>query len=88
MATLAPQRLSVTLPGDAATFLRKRAKREKSVSETPVVFVADTQANVEDETDDPFYSESNMRVLLESIAQIERGEVVVKTLEELEAMAQ
>ena len=35
---------------------------------------------------DPFYSESNMRALRKSIAQAENGEVVVKTMQELEAM--
>lgn len=37
-------------------------------------------------TTDPFYSESNMAVLRESIRQLERGETVTKTIEELEAM--
>jgi len=36
---------------------------------------------------DPFYSPSNMAVLRESITQAERGEVVTKTMAELEAMA-
>lgn len=36
---------------------------------------------------DPFYSESNMRALKESAAQIKRGKVVVKTMEDLEGMA-
>ncbi len=35
---------------------------------------------------DPFYSESNMKALEESIKQLEAGKVVVKTIEELEAM--
>jgi len=35
---------------------------------------------------DPFYSESNMAVIDEAAEQIKRGQVVVKTLEELEAM--
>jgi len=35
---------------------------------------------------DPFYSESNMAVIDEALKQIERGQVVVKTIEELEAM--
>ena len=35
---------------------------------------------------DPFYSESNMKAIKESIKQLEEGKVVVKTLEELEAM--
>ena len=37
-------------------------------------------------TTDPCYSESNMAVLQESIRQLERGETVTKTLDELEAM--
>lgn len=35
---------------------------------------------------DPFYSESNIRALKESIKQLEEGKVVVKTIKELEAM--
>lgn len=35
---------------------------------------------------DPFYSESNMKAIQESVKQIEDGKVVVKTMEELEAM--
>jgi len=34
---------------------------------------------------DPFYSESNMKRLRESLQQLNDGKVVVKTLEELEA---
>ena len=36
---------------------------------------------------DPFYSESNIRRIKESDEQIRQGRVVVKTMEELEAMA-
>lgn len=35
---------------------------------------------------DPFYSDSNMKVLKESISQIQQGKVIYKTMEELEAM--
>jgi DNA-damage-inducible protein J len=35
---------------------------------------------------DPFYSESNMKAIAESVKQIEEGKVVVKTMEELEEM--
>ena len=35
---------------------------------------------------DPFYSESNMKAIKESIKQLEEGKVVRKTIEELEAM--
>ena len=36
---------------------------------------------------DPFYSEKNMSQLRKSLNQVEQGNVVVKTMEELEAMA-
>jgi len=36
---------------------------------------------------DPFYTDENLAALRESIAQAERGEVVVKTMDELKAMA-
>ena len=36
---------------------------------------------------DPFYSEKNMSQLYKSIKQADQGKVVVKTMEELEAMA-
>ena len=35
---------------------------------------------------DPFYSESNMRALQRSMRQAENGEIIVKTMAELEAM--
>ncbi|MDR1001252.1 MAG: type II toxin-antitoxin system RelB/DinJ family antitoxin [Clostridiales bacterium] len=35
---------------------------------------------------DPFYSDKNIAAIDEAAKQIERGQVVVKTLEELEAM--
>lgn len=35
---------------------------------------------------DPFYSKSNMKAINESIKELEEGKVVVKTIEELEAM--
>lgn len=35
---------------------------------------------------DPFYSEKNLAFMRESLAQIQRGQVVVKTMEELEQM--
>jgi len=35
---------------------------------------------------DPFYSESNMKAIAKSIKELEKGEVVEKTMEELEMM--
>ncbi len=35
---------------------------------------------------DPFYSESNMKALSESIKELEQGKVVVKTMDELKEM--
>ena len=36
---------------------------------------------------DPFYSQSNMQAIDESMEQIKKGKVVTKTMDELEAMA-
>ena len=36
---------------------------------------------------DPFYSESNMRALEKSVEQMESGQTVVKSLDELEQLA-
>jgi len=36
---------------------------------------------------DPFYSERNLAAIDEAAGQIKQGKVIVKTLEELEAMA-
>ncbi len=36
---------------------------------------------------DPFYSKSNMDALAKSIAQLEAGQTVTKTMQELEEMA-
>ncbi len=35
---------------------------------------------------DPFYSESNMKALSDSVEELEEGKIVVKSIEELEAM--
>jgi len=35
---------------------------------------------------DPFYSDKNIAAINEAVKQLERGQVVVKTMEELEAM--
>jgi DNA-damage-inducible protein J len=35
---------------------------------------------------DPFYAESNLAVLRQSIQQLDEGKVVIKTLDELRAM--
>ena len=35
---------------------------------------------------DPFYSESNIKAIKESIKQLKNGKVVVKTIDELEEM--
>ncbi len=39
------------------------------------------------QTTDPFYSSSNIAALEESIEQMKQGKVVIKTMEELEKMA-
>lgn len=46
----------------------------------------DRRIPFEIEAPDPFYSESNMRHIDESMKQIQEGRVVVKDIDELEAM--
>lgn len=36
---------------------------------------------------DPFYSESNMKALSDSVEELKEGKIVVKSMDELEAMA-
>lgn len=36
---------------------------------------------------DPFYSDSNMKAITESVAQMKAGKTVTKTFDELEALA-
>lgn len=38
-------------------------------------------------TADPFFKASNIKALSESLSQLQNGDTVVKTMEELEAMA-
>ncbi len=42
---------------------------------------------ITDDSDDGFYSPENMKALERSLNQLKEGKVVVKTMEELEAMA-
>ena len=86
MVTLASQKFSVTLPKNAVTFLRKRAKRQKMSAPKTIAAIIMEVMEKEDESDALFYSESNMRALSESIAQAERGELIEMTFEELKAI--
>lgn len=63
--------LGITMSAAFNIFARKMSREKRIPFEVSV---------------DPFYSESNMKALAESIKQIEEGKVVVKTMEELEAM--
>ena len=47
------------------------------------LFTQISVAHSENKAEDPFYSEENLARLKKSIAQLERGEVVEKTLDEL-----
>ena len=50
-------------------------------------FIRERKLPFEVVASDPFFSESNMRHLQRSIRQLEEGRVIVKTMEELEEMA-
>lgn len=63
--------LGITMSAAFNIFARKMSREKRIPFEVSV---------------DPFYSESNMKALTKSIKQLEEGKVVVKTMEELEAM--
>ena len=50
-------------------------------------FIREQKLPFEVVASDPFFSESNMKHLNSSIRQLNEGKVVVKTMEELEEMA-
>jgi len=71
------QQVAAALGMDLTTAVRvflKQMVAEKALPFRPVI--------------DPFYSESNLEALKKSIAQLEAGQLVSKTLAELEALAQ
>ena len=51
--------------------------------QTPATTLRRKVTKPENESDDPFYSEENIARLKKSIGQLERGEVVEKSLDEL-----
>jgi DNA-damage-inducible protein J len=67
------KQLGMTLSGAVSVFLKQAVSR--GGLPFPVV------------VPDPYYSPANTRWLDESIAQMKRGEVIVKTIDELDAIA-
>lgn len=63
--------LGITMSAAFNIFARKMSREKRIPFEVSV---------------DPFYSESNRKALVKSIKQLDEGKVVVKTMEELEAM--
>ncbi len=59
------------------TFFMIYAK--KALRERKIPFTIDAPS-------DPFYSESNMRQIAKADRQAENGQIIIKTMEELEAM--
>ncbi len=52
-----------------------------------LMMARDSAAAARDRSDDLFYSKSNMRSIDEADERVRQGHYVVKTMEELEAMA-
>jgi len=83
MATLAPQRISVTLPGDVSTFLRRRAKRRKlPLSKT----VLEIFIGIMEDEDDPI-SEAEAKRLVARAEKNEAESTRTYTHEEFWALA-
>ncbi len=71
---------------NASTAVNMFAKKVLAEKKLPFEVSMAEEDEYYDEKDDPFYSESNMKFLKEAIEGLERGDVVVKTMEELRAM--
>ncbi len=71
---------------NASTAVNMFAKKVLQERKLPFEVSSGDEDEYYDEKDDPFYSESNMKFLQESIREIEEGKVITKTMEELKAM--
>ena len=78
MATLAPQQISVTLPGDVAGFLSRRAERDRT--SVPKVLTSIVVSAMQDEEDE--ISDEEDRRLSELVAEREATATGFITLEE------
>ena len=58
------------------------ARKQAAAFKVAAAYEGDTSVDLSD----PFYSEQNMRRIAEAGRQIREGKVIVKTMEELEAM--
>ena len=87
MTTLTAERQELykmidTLPDDSVIAMRDLIRSLRSGIKAQEVTDEAAQDN-----DDGFYDEANVRWLKGSIEQLKQGKVVVKTIEELESMA-
>jgi DNA-damage-inducible protein J len=71
-------KLGLSMSGAINVFFRQ------AITEQAIPFTIRTKTN--DEKYGEYFTPENVQRILQSIAQVEKGEVVVKTLEELEAM--
>ena len=71
-------KLGLSMSGAINVFFRQ------AITEQAIPFAIRTKTN--DEKYSEYFTPENVQRILQSIAQVEKGEVVVKTLEELEAM--
>ena len=86
MSTVLAQRSELSESGFEGALTESAG--EKSAGTKPAFKVSPLyEGDTSVDLSDPFYSEENMRWLEESDRQFLEGKVVVKTMEELEAMA-
>ena len=78
-AELLFEKLGISISGAINIFFRQ-AIREQAMPFT-------ISAKTKEEKYNEYFNPYNMKILLESIEQAKNGQVVIKTLEELEAMA-
>ena len=62
--------------------MAEAVKKQQAAFKVAAAYEGDTTVDLSD----PFYSEENMRWIEEAGRQVREGNVVIKTMEELEAM--
>jgi len=82
---MATETYEITLPQRVVMPLARKAKSSRTTIPEMIIRIIEEHEGM---IDDPFYRGENWRRVMESIRSLESGEPgVVKTMEELEAMA-
>jgi DNA-damage-inducible protein J len=85
------EELGMNMSTAVNVFIRQTVRQRKipfAIAADQAPAVAEKEPDYgEDDPNDPFWGEANMKWIMQSIQHAKEGKVIVKTIEELEAMA-